>query len=144
MDLCHAIKMHEDVTVVPELGSRRRVPTQCLKGRVVSAPERSPGRGQRVPPAKQSPGLPRAQLKVFHEIYTMVIHPNGNKSIKHQLEKRESHPEHVYGSVSLPKSVSARKPNIMPQSIRSVWYQHFGLTIQEWPLLEIKVLAENM
>jgi len=77
-----------------------------LKGRVLEiAPEGSPARDQRVHPAQKSPGLLRAQQKVFHETYTMVIHSKMHQSIIHQLEKWKICPGHLFGNVSPPTSV---------------------------------------
>jgi len=54
----------------------------------------------------------------LHEKYTMVIHPEGNQSIVHQLEIWKTHPEYFRGNVSL---FLPRKGDVIPRSIWSVW-----------------------
>ena len=74
--------------------------------------------------------VPSNAKNTFHEKYTMVTQPKGNKSSVHQFETLEIHPE-VLVQFCLENHCCYRNPNIFPWSIRSVWYHHFGLNIQE-------------
>ena len=58
------------------------------------ASKKSPKLGQRKPK-----GQNRVHRKVFHEKYTVVTQPKGNKSSVHQFEKWEIHPEDFVGDV---------------------------------------------
>ena len=103
-------------------------------------PEDAPQGSHRYP--KTAEGLPKGAQggqrdktefikQIFHEKYTMLIPPKGNKSAIHQLEKLELHPEDLLVTLCHQNHFVTRNPNTFPWSIRSVWYHYFGLNIQE-------------
>ena len=61
----------------------------------------------------------------------MVIHPKENTSFIHKLEKWKTSPGRAFVTFLKGHDLFHRKPNIIPRSIRSVWYQYFGLNMQE-------------